>query len=307
MVTSVKCPKCGLVQMARPSCRACGEVLGEAGPRRADPRQSAPQASSPLEVSEKRNAFPSGPRPIFVLTGRHALFALCGILTLFILWFLLRAKETATITTSSGLPPSPVTAPSQPPRLSEAPARGDIVGDVFVRMKSGDVKRLADLQIALIDPNPDFQTNWDRLLADFTTAYDSVERDLREADARRDEAWKRLRAASILTDDYTAKNRAWEAASQDTIAAGGRVDEVVQGYRARAMRLAIEHAVITARTDVNGHYEARGLPHRKYYVLAESKVYDQPVRWMVPVDLKTSVAKMDLSNSNAGFPFNYRD
>lgn len=70
------------------------------------------------------------------------------------------------------------------------------------------------------------------------------------------------------------------------------------------LELLVQHGVvIKVRTDVDGRYGVQGLPRGEYYVLARLTVFDKSLCWLVPVTVGFRQRKVDLSNSNAGCPF----
>ncbi len=81
MVTGVRCVKCGMLQLPRPTCKGCGAVLmGGAppidpppAPVSAPPRQPAPAVERPAERS------PSPPRRIWSTELRSLLMILGGV------------------------------------------------------------------------------------------------------------------------------------------------------------------------------------------------------------------------------------
>jgi len=62
MTTGVTCPKCGLMQLPRPSCKACGATLGAAlllpsplRPQATTAQDSSPPQTKPAPGARKKN------------------------------------------------------------------------------------------------------------------------------------------------------------------------------------------------------------------------------------------------------------
>lgn len=180
---------------------------------------------------------------------------------------------------------------------SKPPLPVDVGGDVFITMKSGDVKRGADVEVCLVPVSPKFDAEWGELAATYTANYASAVAALKVASSESD----RLRAAAFKDILNNAKRDAWLGASTRAGLAAGRVDAVTPAYRAEAMKLVAREAKAVMRTDVNGHYEFKGPPAGRYYVFARYIVFSNDVQWKIPVDLKPGPQKVDLSNSNSGW------
>jgi hypothetical protein len=185
---------------------------------------------------------------------------------------------------------------------------GGISGDVFLTMKSGDVKRAAGAEVLLIPVTPEFQDSWRALLAYLGNQYSAATAEEREATSR-DEA---------ATSRETAAKRAYEAGSvnsgwDDAIAhrsatltqrleRAKRVLAVLEQAAPRGRAHLREAASRTIRTDVNARYEFKDIPAGKYYVCASHRIFDNQADWMIPVTVERGVAvRLDLSNANLGW------
>ncbi len=130
MAASVKCPKCGLVQMARPSCKGCGAVLGGPPPSpRAPSPPGARTTAGPKSVAKDAEASSSS-SPRIATIGPGLLMG--GVLVLgALLWLAIHWSRTPTQPTSVQPTPGGSTSVASPakslpkvrPRLSEAERR----------------------------------------------------------------------------------------------------------------------------------------------------------------------------------------
>lgn len=176
---------------------------------------------------------------------------------------------------------------------------GDLAGNVFVTMQSGDVKRGADVEVVLLADTVQFEAEWKKLLAAFEKA--KTEADVVYEDAHRLEQ----QAFKVHLDDglNEAASSAWAGAASRVDAAVENRGRVQQTSRDQALRLFQSGQPVVGRTDVNGHFELKGARRGKYFLFAHYKVFDNDLYWMVPVDISSATQTLDLSNSNAGWPF----
>jgi len=177
-----------------------------------------------------------------------------------------------------------------------AKARGamslaSLSGDLFVVMKSGDVKRGAGVETFLIESTEPFESAWAKLLSEFKADWDVAFAAYRQAKERYDRT-----KGMIGTEKWMPAMDEWRRTST-------HLDEVRDKYTARAVSLIQSTSHKSARTDVNGHYELADIKLGKHYIFSHHKVFNNEIYWMIPADLKGGQNKVDLSNSNASWPF----
>jgi hypothetical protein len=63
------------------------------------------------------------------------------------------------------------------------------------------------------------------------------------------------------------------------------------------------HRVKELVTDINGHYEEKGLRNGRYYLYATHHILDSPLCWFVETEVKGGANKVDLTGRNMGCPF----
>jgi hypothetical protein len=163
---------------------------------------------------------------------------------------------------------------------------GDLSGNVFVTMKSGDVKRAAGIQVVLVHATDQFQGDWKKLVGEFTAEY-------KKADAGYQDANKAMR------ESYSTY------AGEKSMEWAKYVDRVVDTYRARAKELIAKTQMTSGTTDVNGGYAFQDIPAGRYFLFVEYQVFDNQFYWMTPVEVNSRSQKLDLSNGNQGWPFTY--
>jgi len=170
-----------------------------------------------------------------------------------------------------------------------AACSGDVSGELYVTMKSGDVKRGADVQVIVVG---------ERLMAEWRKGREMLRSEYREARVAAESARARsLNLDKSLHDPSDVGVRDYMLADERASEAERRVAEVKRRYM--DMTKLVDGATAKARTDVNGHYEMKGIPPGKYYVIATHKVFDNELSWLVPVEVHGGAQKVDLSNSNS--------
>jgi hypothetical protein len=190
---------------------------------------------------------------------------------------------------------------------------GELSGDVFVTMQSGDVKRGAGIQILLITATEQFESEWTKLVGQFKSEYGRASADLQQADKVESQAAKHSLDAIRNSADkdferWMQKMKEADEVHKNTqnkvFAAANRVDQVRARYQAAAQKMIAEMQPRLARTDVNGHYSFMDVPGGRYRVFAEYRVFEKRLHWIVPAEVNSGATqRVDLSNSNAGWPF----
>jgi hypothetical protein len=189
--------------------------------------------------------------------------------------------------------------------------RAEVSGDVYVTVKSGDVKRGADVEVLLVPQTDVVDSAWKQELVQFAIDYAPPIVAELEADARAEAIKVQKEPDEVLVRQKWADAEILErwnkelleeqaAAYVHTREVASRLDFFVQ-RRKRAWDLLAKHAALRARTDVNGHFVVRGVPDGKYYLCAAYEVLES--FWMVPIDVKAASSKSDLSNGNEGWAF----
>jgi hypothetical protein len=173
---------------------------------------------------------------------------------------------------------------------------GDVVGTVFVKMQSGDIKRGADLEVVLVEASSQFETEWKKTVAAYNAADEAVKDQNAEAKAINDEAF-RVYLADIRN---TSKEATYNAASAKLLEIARYLDQAHYAQRQHALELIQWGKKGTTRTSVDGRFGFTGVRTGKYYVYARYQDANNVVEWMAPVEVARGTKTVDLSNSNAG-------
>src|SRR3989304_1046855 len=136
-------------------------------------------------------------------------------------------------------------------------ATATVSGRVFVTMKSGDVKRGADVAVALVPATPAFDEEWQAIVQDFEKSLEEAIAASREAYSASEDADQRWvapvesRGGYYKSEEEDARRRQAESAHQQASIAGRAVSDVWVTYRARGDAMLRARASVSVRTDVN--------------------------------------------------------
>ena len=149
---------------------------------------------------------------------------------------------------------------------------GNLSGDFYYTTRGGDVKRLADREIALVKASDQFDSEWRKAVTDFQAAFQVA---------------------------YESKDTGSQALQ----------DRVVEEWTAHALKLIAWGKVKIVRTDANGHYDMSGLKPGRYYLFARADLpvsmnIRVPFHWWVQVEIKSGTNTVNLTTSDRGkWPF----
>jgi hypothetical protein len=186
-------------------------------------------------------------------------------------------------------------------------------------MKSGDVKRGADVEVLFVRSTPEFEASWKELLAGYRSQVEAAREVLRKAtdeEATRskehlDADRAMLAAVTQFGGGYSdaAKKRSdaftrYLDSRSRTRKAKTAVFRVVTEHQHQALALLQKSKVAAVRADVNGRYAKSELEPGSYYIYAAHRVFDNTLFWYVPVEISRGTkTRLDLSGSNAGWAF----
>jgi hypothetical protein len=164
-------------------------------------------------------------------------------------------------------------------------------GDIFVTMKSGDVKRGADVEVGVVRVDEELVKGWEAILADYDTAAATAIRQRSEN--------RRTRADALsAVGRYDEALAVLSEADRDP----DPLRDIREPFRQRARALIGPRLVTTVRTSAEGHFRFVDLPPGRYLVVAQHKVFDTALRWAVQTSLQSGENTLNLTTSNGNSP-----
>ena len=161
--------------------------------------------------------------------------------------------------------------------VSSCTNTGDLAGDVFVTMKSGDIKRGADVELILYRRSPEFEKEWSSASEEFKENLNRAQVDEKVAEreylrAQADHFDRTMKGISIYYDPegetaaLNAASRRVRNAIDVSAKARAAVPTTIRQGQAVARLLIEKNQVVRVRTDVNGHYALEKLQPGKYFL-----------------------------------------
>lgn len=190
----------------------------------------------------------------------------------------------------------PITLLAASLALLLAACSADVSGSVYVTMRSGDVRRGADVRVVLV--REQFVSQWTDASATFRTSFEQARSAHEDAITRSQRATEEyLRGVGTRYVD----RRHYDEATERRVEAARRMDAVRKEWLDHTATLIQRATVAAVRTDMNGYYEFKGVPRGKYYLVANHKVFEKDLFWAVPIEVRRTHT-LDLSNSNSSSP-----
>lgn len=212
---------------------------------------------------------------------------------------------------------------------------GDLSGHVFLLMQSGDVKRAGGIEVLIVSATEGFMQEWNGIVKAYVEERKRLDAERKTAEgaeaktkAEYDEAFQTgLKAmhypgeepltlpgrklperAREKREQPTKKSdqarEKWTEATMRKMRALRNPLDLQRDYSLRAWSLITKQPARRVQADVNGRYEAKGLPTGKAYLAAKYEVFATVHHWFVPVEVKPGAQTLDLSNANLSWPFN---
>lgn len=193
---------------------------------------------------------------------------------------------------------------------------GNLSGSLYGVTLGGEAKRGADVEIVLVHRTEALSRKLRDLEAAFTQELGPAKAAYDEAEQRVSTTSRRDYAYGDLSIEAAAARGASARSSDAALDAALQVSRISGQYNAKARAILLEAKVASTRTDANGGFAFKDIKTGQYVIFAEWAVarmqYSQvlgsyPVTdridWMVPIDLAAGENKVQLSSSNAGWPF----
>jgi hypothetical protein len=179
---------------------------------------------------------------------------------------------------------------------------GSLTGDVFVTMRSSDVKRAADVDVLIVPATPEFDAEWERLQSEYEERVKPIAAEHDSLSAQQ-ESLRLSQSTASRSRDYRAALQISQqimGLSQQNVRIGeDQWRPLQQEYTQAALRLLTQRATTRVPTDVNGHFEVK-LDAGRYYVFCRYVLPREVAYWLLPTQVQDDApAKVSLSNRSA--------
>lgn len=186
--------------------------------------------------------------------------------------------------------------------LASAAFAGSLTGDVFVTMRSGDVKRAADIDVLILPATPEFEGEWERLQSEYEERVKPVVAEHEFLKAQQESLRVSQNSAMSSGNSRAALQISQQmiGLAQQSLRIGQeRWGPLQQEYTQAALRLLAQRATARVPTDVNGHFEV-SLPTGRYYVFCRYQLPQETLYWFLPAQVQDGTpAKVSLANRSA--------
>lgn len=196
---------------------------------------------------------------------------------------------------------------------------GKLSGNVYVTMKSGDVKKAAGIEVILLTiAQPEKlveeieQKKVDSDLA-ILAVYQSMSRLKEDAEY----SHEMLKAYEDRANKYASDSFAKEMVpkyrnefldkSKKLEPFRAKIDAIKMEHNKKMGELLFSGKNNKVQTDVNGVYEFQGLKRGKYLLLARYKVFDNKITWLTVAEIKERENKLDLTTNNSTVEIFYEE
>ena len=225
------------------------------------------------EIEQPKENQDSKQQSFFVINKNIAIFSILLLIVIItIITFILVRLHTSEITEEKkGVQPNSTQTVVSQFNTSHPQGVGKLTGNIFVTMQSGDVKKLAGIEVLLLKEPDKFISNYNPIKTECTTTYNSLRDKIYHFD-------------SLKQDEFVMYSRQYEKTLADCRV---KIDGVISQYMYKK-----------SYTDVNGLYEFIDIPFGNYYIFSQFKLPREQAEWLTPIEINRSNYKLDLSNNN---------
>jgi len=157
---------------------------------------------------------------------------------------------------------------------------GKIFGNIFVSMKSGDIKKAGGITVTLLK-------NQDTIMK----GVDQIAREVKEPLLEVSEAMSKVQELQAKSSAYLESRDLWNATVM-------KLRQIESSYNKKLDNLFASNVSKIIQSDVNGYYEFIDIPYGKYCILTEFTVFETHAQWLEPIEVKQKDTKIDLTNNN---------
>jgi len=174
---------------------------------------------------------------------------------------------------------------------------GKVFGDIYVTMKSGDIKRVAvagvDVVLYKVD-NPNavlqqidsIQKQYMKLLTESVREYGETVNEMQEK-----------------SDEYTkfrdsCSEKAYEQSISKSAEKKLRIKQLKAEHNSKINGILTPFIFKKGKSDVKGHYEFTGAPYGKYIVFSSYSILEENGDWLYPIEVNNKENRIDLTTNN---------
>ena len=174
---------------------------------------------------------------------------------------------------------------------------GKVFGDIYVTLKSGDIKRVAvagaDVVLYKVDnPNAVLQ-QIDSIQKQYMNLLTGSVREYRETVNEMQE-----RSAEYTRFRDSCSEKAYEQSISKSAEKKLRVKQLKAEHNSKINGILTPFIFKKGKSDVKGHYEFTDAPYGKYVVFSNYSILEENGDWLYPIEVSNKENRIDLTNNN---------
>jgi hypothetical protein len=174
---------------------------------------------------------------------------------------------------------------------------GKVFGDIYVTMKSGDIKRVAVAGVDVViykvdDPNAvlqqidSIQKQYMKPLTESVREYGETVNEMQEK-----------------SDEYakfrdSCSEKAYEQSISKSAEKKLRIKQLKAEHNSKINGILTPFIFKKGKSDVKGHYEFTDAPYGKYIVFSNYSILEENGDWLYPIEVNNKENRIDLTNNN---------
>jgi len=181
---------------------------------------------------------------------------------------------------------------------------GKVLGDIYVSVKSGELKRVAVAGVNVVLYRVD---NPDAVLQQIGSIQKQYIKLITEGEREYRETVNEIQQRS---DEYTKfRDSSSEEAYEQSISKSAekklQIKQLKAEHNSKIEGILAPFIYKEGKSDANGHYEFSDAPYGKYIVYSYYSIFEENGDWLYPVEVNNKENRMDLTNKNMTKVFLY--
>ena len=173
----------------------------------------------------------------------------------------------------------------------------DVSGEVFLVLKSGEIRRGAGLSVVITPMSSSFSQQWTQVLADCSRDFGAA----KSAEDRAERIDNERQAAAVRNWPSADAQNAQNESMRRHYAAMDEVLRVNDQYSAIAADVIRQHSVASSPTDSTGRYLVPGVIPGPVFVFTRMPLANNTYYWMILANVKQGGTRVDLTEQNKGW------